>query len=269
MHSSADRMDEVEPRQPAQPDLEVGAGKAARRRPGTGNPAPTPHQRDGELDRDAPAPCRAWPATAHSALEHRRQSDDEQRVEDLRLPGRHQIAADLRGRCCGRQTGSATLPACSNSVQNTTLKTISTIAATIIWNSTLLPRAHDQIGMPMTATDEGAEQHLAEHRQRREIADEAGAALAARRQLRRCPSGCEQEPGHRDGSERADHDQQRSRSGRCRPAARHSRSSRPPSNWISAQATAACRPRPARSPPTSRTTPPAAARRTGDRRARG
>ena len=42
-------------------------------------------------------------------------------------------------------------PACSNSVQNTTLNTISTMAATIISNSALVPTRHDQIGMAMTA----------------------------------------------------------------------------------------------------------------------
>jgi len=36
-------------------------------------------------------------------------------------------------------------PACSNKVQKTTLKTISTIAETIIWNSVLVPFIHDQI----------------------------------------------------------------------------------------------------------------------------
>src|SRR3546814_20351032 len=44
-------------------------------------------------------------------------------------------------------------PACSNNVQNTTLKVISTIATTIIWNSTLQPLDHHQIrnaGPPIT-----------------------------------------------------------------------------------------------------------------------
>src|SRR3546814_17566263 len=55
-------------------------------------------------------------------------------------------------------------PACSNNVQNTTLKVISTIANTIIWNSTLLPLAHDQIridGTPIrTAPNKSEERQL-------------------------------------------------------------------------------------------------------------
>ena len=43
-------------------------------------------------------------------------------------------------------------PACSNSVQKTMLKVISTIAAIIIWNSALVPFRNDQMRMPGTAT---------------------------------------------------------------------------------------------------------------------
>jgi hypothetical protein len=42
-------------------------------------------------------------------------------------------------------------PACSNNVQKTTLKTIITIAASIIWNSRLSPALADQIMIPGTA----------------------------------------------------------------------------------------------------------------------
>src|SRR4051812_33385121 len=41
--------------------------------------------------------------------------------------------------------------ACSNKVQNVTLKITRMMAATIIWNSCLVPTRHDQIGMPITA----------------------------------------------------------------------------------------------------------------------
>src|SRR6185369_3662081 len=41
-------------------------------------------------------------------------------------------------------------PACSNRVQKTTLKTIRTIAAHIIWNSTRVPRKYDQARMAGT-----------------------------------------------------------------------------------------------------------------------
>ena len=41
--------------------------------------------------------------------------------------------------------------ACSNNVQKVTLNTTRMIAASIIWNSTLLPAFAAQIGMPITA----------------------------------------------------------------------------------------------------------------------
>ena len=41
--------------------------------------------------------------------------------------------------------------ACSNNAQKVTLNTTRMIAASIIWNSVLLPTLYDQIGMPITA----------------------------------------------------------------------------------------------------------------------